>query len=530
MRSPDTTSEAPPVPAATTYSADPSTSPSISMLPRGVDVTVTRSHIRATAESYLARHPHERASLAGLLAVLDGPDDPSSRTTLPGHVTCSAVVIDRNRHVLHIDHKVSGLLLTPGHVEAGDRTLLAAAVREVCEEAGLRPGDLCLTPQFLDEPIDVDVHDIDANAGKGEAAHQHFDVRFAFYLTSEQPPALALQDEEVAGAQWLPYADVRSPTLRAKLLAAEPHGLDGRPEPVSANALIHGAGRYLLHLRDDREGMWEPWVLALVGGKRSRDDASLEATLRRELAEEVPGLEPTGLMPFAVQEATSVDGLAVPIGVYAGHWSGDAEAVDLREGVLLTWCTVDMLDRLRLSPGLEALIRRHAAEHPAAKELPDGTDPLADEAPPGTELHIVGVHLHLQDDQGRILLGLRHPDSTYAPDTWHFLAGHCERETAIDCLVREAKEEAGLTIAPEDVELVHTVHHVDSPDARPRIALVFQARSWTGNPEVLEPDRCVEWRWWMPQDLPEAVVPYTRRAIDGILRGRPYSEQGWGER
>ncbi|MFE2534953.1 NUDIX domain-containing protein [Streptomyces sp. NPDC059371] len=234
-------------------------------------------------------------------------------------------------------------------------------------------------------------------------------------------------------------------------------------------------------------------------------------------------------MPFAVQEATIVDGLAVPICVYAGHWSGDAEAVDLREGVLLTWCTVDMLDRLRLSPGLGDLILRHAAELPAAEGPPDGTGPLADEAPPGTELHIVGVHLHLQDDQGRILLGLRHPDSAYAPDTWHFLAGHCERETAIDCLVREAKEEAGLTIEPEDVELVHTVHHVDSPDARPRIALVFQARSWTGDPEVLEPDRCVEWRWWKPQDLPAAVVPYTRRAIDGILHGRPYSEQGWGE-
>ncbi|MFE2534952.1 NUDIX domain-containing protein [Streptomyces sp. NPDC059371] len=55
-----------------------------------------------------------------------------------------------------------------------------------------------------------------------------------------------------------------------------------------------GAGRYLLHLRDDRAGMWEPWVLALVGGKRSRDDASLEATLRRELAEETPGLVPGG--------------------------------------------------------------------------------------------------------------------------------------------------------------------------------------------------------------------------------------------
>ncbi|MFJ3212772.1 NUDIX hydrolase [Streptomyces flaveolus] len=138
---------------------------------------LTRSHIRKTAEAYLARHPHERESLAGLLALLDGTDDPADRATLPGHVTCSAAVIDQERRVLHIGHKATGLLLTPGgHVE-GDRTLLAAALREVCEETGLRPRDLCLTPQFLGAPIDIDVHDIDANPAKGEGAHQHFDFR-----------------------------------------------------------------------------------------------------------------------------------------------------------------------------------------------------------------------------------------------------------------------------------------------------------------------------------------------------------------
>ncbi|MET8750352.1 hypothetical protein ABZW32_09730 [Streptomyces sp. NPDC004667] len=45
----------------------------------------------------------------------------------------------------------------------------------------------------------------------------------------------------------------------------------------------------------------------------------MHAALLRELAEEAPGLEPTGLTPYAVEEATSVDGLAVPIQVYAGQ-------------------------------------------------------------------------------------------------------------------------------------------------------------------------------------------------------------------
>ncbi|UXY39979.1 NUDIX domain-containing protein [Streptomyces albidocamelliae] len=109
---------------------------------------LARSHIRRTSEAYLTRHPHERDSLAGPTSLLDGADDPADRATLPGHVTCSAAVIDRERRVLHIGHRGTGLLLAPGgHIE-GDRTLLAAALREVCEETGLRPGDLCLTPQF----------------------------------------------------------------------------------------------------------------------------------------------------------------------------------------------------------------------------------------------------------------------------------------------------------------------------------------------------------------------------------------------
>lgn len=91
---------------------------------------LTRRHIRATAEAYLARHPHERESLAGLMSLLDGADDLADRATLPGHITCSAAVIDREQRVLHIGHR--------GHIERGDRTLLTAALREVCEETGLR--------------------------------------------------------------------------------------------------------------------------------------------------------------------------------------------------------------------------------------------------------------------------------------------------------------------------------------------------------------------------------------------------------
>ncbi|MFE6456674.1 NUDIX domain-containing protein [Streptomyces cinereoruber] len=484
------------------------------------------SGIRKTIETYLDRHPEERDALAELLAVLEQPVDVTARTTLPGHVTCSAVVIDRRGRVLHIRHRATGgLLLTPGgHVEPEDRTLLAAALREVSEEAGIAPGALCLTRQMLGSPIDIDVHDIAAGPSGDEPAHRHYDFRYAFHLAGKEPPAITLQDEEVSGAQWLTASEVTSPTLRAKLLRAQ---LDGRPEPVNASALIHdGRGRYLLHLRDDKDGIWEPWTFALLGGGREPGDSCLEATLRRELAEEAPGLEPVGLTPYAVEEATGVDGLAVPIVVYAGRWNGDPDAVDLREGVLLKWFTVDALDRLRLSPGLGNLIRRHAARHPAVAGPPDTARPLSGKAPSGTVPHVVGVHLHLEHE-GKVLLGLRHPDSAYAGGTWHVLAGHLEAEAATAGLAREAHEEAGLVIDPADLELVHTVHTVGRPGARPRIQLFFRPRRWEGAPEVREPDRCLRWEWFCVRDLPEPIVPYTRVAIEGIRAGRSYSELGW---
>lgn len=483
------------------------------------------SSIRKTINAYLGRPPDERDALAALLAALERPADVTARTTLPGHVTCSAVVIDRRCRVLHIRHRVTGLMLTPGgHIEPGDRTLLAGALREVSEEAGIAPDALCLTRQMLGSPIDIDVHDIDANPSKSEPAHQHVDFRYVFYLVGEESPTITLQDEEVSGAQWLPLSEVTSPTLRAKLLSAQ---LDGQPEPVNASALIHdGQGRYLLHLRDHKPGViWQSGAFALLGGGLTHDDRSLEGTLLRELSEEVPDLRLEDLEPYAVEEATSVDGLHVPIQVFTGRWRGNPDGLRLHEGVLLRWFTPDVLDRLRLSPATRDLIRRHAAEN-----APDGK-PAAVPAPwdggSRTVLNGVGVHLHLEDDQGRVLLGLRHPDSAYAGNTWHYLAGRCEQESAVTCLVREAREEAGLVIDPADVELLHVVHVVDTPGGQPLMQLVFRARRWKGVPKVLETDKCLTWQWWPPHELPERLVPYTRMALTAIAEGRTYSQLGW---
>nr|WP_246619356.1 NUDIX hydrolase [Streptomyces corallincola] len=420
------------------------------------------SDIRSATEAYLTRHPEERDTLAGLLATLDGVTDPCDPRTLPGHISCSAVVVDRDRRVLHLAPEAGGTFRTPGgHARAEDRTLLGAALRELRERTGVTASELCLTPRLLDTPLNIEVYDVPADPAAGEPAHRHYDFHFAFHLAHDHHPALKLPDR-AGGAEWQPTAWVAAP-LRDELLGS---GIDGRTEPGEASALIHdGTGRYLLHLRDDVEGIRQPGAFALLGCGREPGDASLEATVLRELAEEAPGLEPAGLVPYGVRMEPGAHGLMVPIQVYEGRWHGDPDSVELRKGVLLRWFAPDTLDRLRMSPDLRDLIRRHALDRraPGRSASPSGgrvtgTSEEGASAAGGGRVWLPPEQyaetvlkatafacVYFTDEEDRPLQ-LR---STYSPShPWQLVGGTMDPgERPWETAVRECVEETGITVS-----------------------------------------------------------------------------------
>ena len=106
-------------------------------------------------------------------------------------------------------------------------------------------------------------------------------------------------------------------------------------------------------------------------------------------------------------------------------------------------------------------------------------------------------------------------------------AGHVERgETAYDAARREAEEELGLT----DVDLVFELTMQRTLRDLPideRVDFFFTARSWTGEPRIVEPDKCAELRWCPLAALPEPVVPHEAFALRSLGNGTPYLAFGF---
>jgi ADP-ribose pyrophosphatase YjhB (NUDIX family) len=133
------------------------------------------------------------------------------------------------------------------------------------------------------------------------------------------------------------------------------------------------------------------------------------------------------------------------------------------------------------------------------------------------------THLFLVRD-GRILL-LERANTGYEDGNYSVVAGHMDGgETARAALCREAEEEAGLQIRPDDLRFAHVVHRCTRDE---RVGFFFEALSWSGEPRNMEPSKCAGLDWFPLDALPPNMVPYVRVALEGWRTGQPYSEDGW---
>ena len=118
-----------------------------------------------------------------------------------------------------------------------------------------------------------------------------------------------------------------------------------------------------------------------------------------------------------------------------------------------------------------------------------------------------------------VLLQLRQ-NTGYMDDHWAAAAaGHLERgETALDAAHREAAEEIGVTALDlEFVTAMQRTQHAAPIDER--IDFFFIARYWSGEPRIVEPEKCADLRWCPLDALPHPVVPHELEVLRGIRSG-----------
>lgn len=98
-------------------------------------------------------------------------------------------------------------------------------------------------------------------------------------------------------------------------------------------------------------------------------------------------------------------------------------------------------------------------------------------------------------------------------------AGHVEAgESVLAAAAREATEELGITVTPEALQPVTTLHRGGPlPDpVEHRVDMFFSARSWAGEPQIREHEKASELRWFPLADLPDRVVPHERLVLDQV--------------
>jgi 8-oxo-dGTP pyrophosphatase MutT (NUDIX family) len=154
----------------------------------------------------------EAAHRERMLTLANVAGDPFSRTHFePGHFTGSAFILspDGGSLLLIYHAKLHRWLQPGGHVEPGDESVAAAAVREVVEEVGITSLDGEISGVF-----DVDIHPIPAR--KAEPLHEHFDVRFLFRATDRS----AVAGSDAAAVRWVPIEQVTAELTDASVMRA----------------------------------------------------------------------------------------------------------------------------------------------------------------------------------------------------------------------------------------------------------------------------------------------------------------------
>ncbi len=113
----------------------------------------------------------------------------------------------------------------------------------------------------------------------------------------------------------------------------------------------------------------------------------------------------------------------------------------------------------------------------------------------------VGAGAVIIDDKGRLFLAKRGENARNEKHKWEFPGGAVEfGERLADALIREIREEYGFQISVE--RLLDVVDHIIPQERQHWVSPTFLCRIVSGTASILEPHKCEEIGWFLPEAIP----------------------------
>lgn len=126
---------------------------------------------------------------------------------------------------------------------------------------------------------------------------------------------------------------------------------------------------------------------------------------------------------------------------------------------------------------------------------------------------------------------LRRFNTGYQDGQYSLVAGHLNgNESFSAAIIREAKEEAGIILKPQDLSAIHIMNRFEPQnniEKRERIDVFFVAKKWQGEIKNMETDKCDDLSWFPIDKLPTNTIPYIKKVINNIRKKIFYSELGY---
>ena len=128
----------------------------------------------------------------------------------------------------------------------------------------------------------------------------------------------------------------------------------------------------------------------------------------------------------------------------------------------------------------------------------------------------VGVGAIIVDNRGRLFLARCGPEAKNERGLWEFPGGSVEfGETMAEALRREMREEFGIEITVG--ELLDVVDHILKEEGQHWVSPTFLCTITSGEPSIMEPEKCAEIGWFRPDEVPKELTQISRENLAHYL-------------